>query len=274
MELISYSIPKSTKTLTVCPLGDLQWSGDKGPTAQDHLKRHIDRCLELDGYFVGLGDYVDTMSPSNRQRLVAAGLYDTAMQVISEKCRELVEELYEKFLKPTTGRWIGMVHGHHHYPLESGQSTDEMLADLLKTEYLGTSAFIKVNNADLVLYLHHGNGGGKLPGASMNRTYHIQAGLEGADIYMLGHDTKLSSARVSRPFPVWGKKRSEHKLKHRDVWLLSTGSFCKSNIVGHRSHGSPAGDYAEMAGFTPSPLSAPIITVDLTKQHDRIRVSI
>lgn len=274
MELITYPIPRGQKKLVIAPLGDIQYAGDSGPTAQDHLKRHIDRCLELDAFYVGLGDYVDTMSPSNRHKIVAAGLYDTAMQMMSEKARDRTEELFEKFLKPTAGRWIGMVHGHHWYPLESGQTTDEMLADMLKTKFLGTSAFIRLSNADITLYLHHGNGGGKLPGASMNRTYHIAAGLQGADIYMLGHDTKLSTARLSRPFPVWGKKNSEHRLEHRDVWLLSTGSFCKSNIVGNRKSGRPEGDYAEQAGYTPSPLSAPIITVDLTTDHDRIRVSI
>ena len=223
--------------------------------------------MEMDAWFCGLGDYVDTMSPSNRKRLVAAGLYDTAMEVISEKCAELVNELYEEFLKPTTGRWLGMVHGHHHYPLVTGQTTDELLASKLKTEYLNTSAFIRIPRADLTLYLHHGNGGGKLPGSTLNRIYHTASGLQGADIYILGHDTKLGATRLSRPFPVWGAKRADHHLEHRDIWLLSSGSFCKSNMIGKS-------DYAEQAGYTPSPVAASIITVDLTAKHDRIRVSI
>ncbi|HKU52822.1 MAG TPA: hypothetical protein VJQ25_10175, partial [Nitrospira sp.] len=63
-------------------------------------------------------------------------------------------------------------------------------------------------------------------------------------------------------------------LKHRDIWLLSTGSFSKSNVVGHRHGAIPRGDYAEQGNMTPSPLSAPIITVDLRSEHDRIRISI
>lgn len=267
MELVTHYLPKNTDKLIIAPLGDIQWSGHNGPTAKDALKRHIDKCLEMDAWFCGLGDYVDTMSPSNRHRLVSAGLYDTAMQVISEKCLGLVEELYEEFLKPTTGRWLGMVHGHHWYPLESGQTTDELLADKLKTQFLHTSAFVRIPRADVTLYLHHGNGGGKLPGATLNRTYHIAAGLQGADVYILGHDTKLGVARLSRPYPVWGKKKAEHRLEHRDIFLLSSGSFCKSNMVGRT-------DYAEQAGFTPSPLSAPIIAVDMNSKHDRIRVTI
>ena len=50
-------------------------------------------------YFVGTGDYVDFLSPSNRVRLANAGLYDTALQVIRDKATELVDELYERYLK-------------------------------------------------------------------------------------------------------------------------------------------------------------------------------
>src|SRR5678815_3180203 len=112
------------------------------------------------------------MSPSNRQGLISAGLHDTAQAVIWDKAMELTEELYEKFLKPTTGRWLGYVEGHHLCEL-NGETTDEKLCAMLKCEFLGTSAFIRIPVADLTLYLHHGNGGGKLPGATLNRTYHI-----------------------------------------------------------------------------------------------------
>lgn len=273
MELISYTIPKSLKRLTICPLGDLQWSGESGPTAQDHLKRHIDRCLELEGYFVGVGDMVDFMSPSNRQRLTSAGLYDTAMQVMWDKAMELTMEVWEKFLKPTTGRWMGYVEGHHFYE-KDGETTDEKLCEILKCPFLGTSAFIRIPSADFTLYMHHGTGGGTLPGASLNRLYHVAAGLQGADIYIMGHSTKLATARLSRPFPIWGKKNKDHKLKHRDIWIVNSGSFSRSSSVGHRVGAIIRGDYAEQGLMTPSPLSAPIITVDLTTEHDRIRVQV
>jgi hypothetical protein len=272
MELTTFSIPKSDR-FVLAPLGDIQYNGPNGSTAEDHLKRHIDRTLEMGAYYCGLGDYGDFLSPSNRQRLINAGLYDTAQDAIAEKAYALVEEIYEKFLKPTTGRWIGMVEGHHFFQSE-GRTTDELLAEKLKTKFLGTSAFIKIPRADLTVYLHHGNGGGKLPGATLNRAYHVAAGLQGADIYVFGHDTKLGVARLSRPFPVWGKKQADHRLEHRDIWLVSSGSFSKSNIVGHKVGAVTRGDYAEAANMTPSPLSAPIITVDLTTNHDRIRVSI
>jgi hypothetical protein len=270
MELTTFSISKSAKKLTICPLGDIQWSGEKGPTAKDALKRHIDRCLELDGYFFGVGDYIDFLSPSNRKRLGGAELYDSAMSAIAEKAMELTDQVFEKFLKPTQGRWIGMLEGHHYYQSD-GRTTDEILADRLKTRFLGTSAYVRIPRAEFVIYGHHGNGAGVLPGPGLNRLYHIATGLPGADLYLMGHNTKVATARLSRPFPVWDK---EPRLRHQDIWLVNCGGFSKSNIVGHRHGAIPRGDYAEQANYTPSPLSAPIITVDLTTDHDRIRVSI
>ncbi len=271
MELITFPVPKSLERLVIAPIGDIQYSGNNGPTAEDSLKRHIDTCLAQDAFYVGLGDYIDFMSPSNRQKLMAAGLYDTAQLVMSEKAIELMETVFEKFLKPTVGRWLGLCEGHHFFEAD-GNTTDMMLAEKLKTRFLGTSAFVNIPRADLTLYVHHSTGGGKLPGTGLNRLYHTAAGLQGADIYIFGHDTKLSTARLSRPYPVWNT--NPPRLEHRDIWIVNGGGFAKSNIVAHRVGGIPRGDYAEQGLMTPSPLSAPIITVDLTSQHDRIRVSI
>ena len=170
MELMKFGIPKSTKRLVIAPIGDLQWSGQNGPTAKDTLKRHIDRALSMDAYFVGMGDYIDFVSPSNRKKLKAAGLYDVAEAVLEEKAMELMTEVYEQFLEPTKGRWLGMVEGHHFYE-GSGWTTDEKLCEFLKTEFLGTSAYINIPTADLVLYVHHGVGAGGLPGTRLNKLH-------------------------------------------------------------------------------------------------------
>src|SRR5689334_21723076 len=114
MELLTFKLDRPIsdhRPIFVAPIGDIQWSGERGPTSKDILKRHIDRCLKLDAWYIGLGDYIDFMSPSNRQRFKEAGLYDTAQDVVDDKALELTYELYEKFLRPTKGRWLGMLHG-------------------------------------------------------------------------------------------------------------------------------------------------------------------
>src|SRR3972149_1570283 len=86
------------------PIGDIQWTGKKANIALEHLKRTIERGMEMKAFFVGMGDYLDAFSPSNRQRLRAAALYDTSEEVIDDKATDLVHQLYEEVLKPTKGR--------------------------------------------------------------------------------------------------------------------------------------------------------------------------
>lgn len=271
MELLKYRIPKDTKKLVIAPLGDFQWNGDKGPTAQDSLKRHIDYCLEQDAYYIGVGDYIDFLSPSGRKKLMSADLYECSQAAIVDKAMALNQEVYEKFLMPTRGRWLGLVEGHHFFEW-AGETTDQHLAALLKTTFLGTSAYINIPVADITLYTHHGLGGGILPGTGINRLYHIANGLPRADFYLMGHNTKMGTVRLSRPYPVWGKKPSEHHLAHGDLWLVNCGGFSRSNIENHRVNGIPRGDYAERGMMTPSPLAAPLITIDLENNRKWVAV--
>jgi hypothetical protein len=271
MELLHFET-HDKPNLVVAPLGDFQWSGKQGSTAQDHLKRHIDRCMKLGAYFIGMGDYIDFMSPSNRQRYKSAGLYDTAEEVIEDAAGELVNTVFEKFLKPTKGCWIGLLEGHHFFEF-GGRTSDMLLAEKLDTRMLGTSCYVRLNPCGVVLWGHHGMGGGVLPAASLNKLYHTAAGLHGADVYLIGHSTKLSAARLSRPEPTWKKRPG---LTHRDVMLVNTGGFSRSNVPGSRRGGVPRGDYAEQAMMTPSPLSAPLIKIDTTAKRleDRIWVQV
>jgi hypothetical protein len=272
MELVTFNTGKP-KSFVIAPLGDLQWSGDKGSTAQDHLKRHIDRCLSLNAYFIGMGDYIDFASPSNRARLKSAMLYDTAEEVIEDAAGNLVEEVFNRFLKPTVGRWIGLLEGHHFFEF-GGRTSDMLLAEKLKSRHLGTSSYVNLLPCGVTLWAHHGQGGGQLPSSPLNKIYHVAAGLEGADVYLMGHTTKMSSVRLSRPQPRWDT--TPPSLTHRDIFLVNTGGFSRSNVPGSRRGNIPRGDYAEAGMMTPSPLSCPLVYVDATAKRleDRVRVEV
>jgi hypothetical protein len=267
MELVK--INTKGHKVVVSPLGDIQWSGKRGPSALDHVKRHIDRALKLDAWFLGMGDYTDFLSPSNRQRLAAASLYDTAQDVIDEKAHELVEEVYNEVLQPTRGRWLGLLEGHHYYE-GRGSTSDQWLAELLDARFLGTSAYIRLEPSGVVLLAHHGQGNSVLPTGPLNKLYHYSHGFVGADVYLIGHTTKMSVARLSRPTPDWSKS----DLTHSDIFLVNTGGFSKSSIVGHCNGRIPRGEYAEVKMLTPSPLAAPLIYIDGKGGNDRIRVEV
>ena len=274
MELVNIIIPE-TKHLVVAPMGDIQWAGKHGSTAESHLKRHIESVMETfdDVLFLGMGDYIDFASPSNRARLLAANVYDTAQEVLEEAACSLVDEVYEKFLKPTEGRWIGLLEGHHFYEFD-GRTTDLILAEKLKTRCLGTSAYVHLDGPDVTLLATHGTGGGILPGNGLNKLYHWSGGLVGADVYLMGHSTKLACAVQSRPFPRWNKPVPD--LSHRDIRLVNTGGFSRSNVPGSRRGNIVRGDYAEQRMLTPAPLTAPLVHVypNRTYQEDRVRVEI
>src|SRR5262245_49618170 len=85
---------------------------------------------------------------------------------------------------------------------------------------------------------------GQLPGVGLNKLYHVKA---------------LAAATLARVYPIWGKRRKDHVLHHRDVHIVNCGGFRRSKIVGHRVGGFTRGDYAEQGMMTPSPLKAPIL---------------
>jgi hypothetical protein len=190
--------------------------------------------------------------------------------VIEEKAQELVEEVYEKMLKPTKGRWLGLLEGHHFLEM-AGSTSDIYLASLLDANFLGTSAFVRLEPSGVVIWAHHGLGGGILPAAPLNKLYHQSAGLQGADVYLMGHTTRMSAARLSRPFPAWDKAQPD--LNHNDILLVNTGGFSKSNIVRSRRGRIARGDYAEQGMMTPSPLCAPILHCD-GKAYRKVRAEI
>jgi hypothetical protein len=272
VELVTFSIKRKQadhRPIVVAPIGDIQYAGTRGPTAKDLLRRHLDRCLEMDAWYVGLGDYIDFLSPSNRQRLKAAALYDTAEDVIDDKAIDLTLELYQEYLKPTKGRWLGMLHGHHFAQLKSGETTDQRLCQLLDTRFLGTAAFIRLqfqtsdtDRSNVTIWAHHGCGGGMKSAAPLNKLENI-APYWDADLFLIGHMTKMATSPVNRVSPRWNGKGGPD-LVHRKIMLVGCGGFSKGYVEGSKQGRVPMGGYVEQKMLNPAALGAPIIRIKPT----------
>lgn len=266
MELVIRRITLPSKdTLIVAPLGDIQWAGRREQIAHQMLKDHIAHVLDRGGWFFGMGDYIDFSSPSNRQRLKAAALYDTAEMVIADKARELTDELYEEYLSDTKGRWIGLLEGHHWSQLMTGQTTDQYLADKLQCPFLGTSAYVGLQwdlgtygHRIITLWAHHGAGGGQKTHAPLLKLENLLPYWD-ADIFLIGHMTKQAAAPVSRVFPVWTSKVPV--LRDRKVYLVGTGGWLKGYEERSRHGTTPRGGYVEAKMLNPVQLGAPIVTI-------------
>lgn len=267
MQLVSYNFP--WKPLLVMPLGDIQWFGDPNEVALEKLRQHIAWGVERGAWFVGMRDYIDAFSPSNRQRLKSAGFYDNANRVIEDGARHLVDQLYE-VLKPSKGRWLGLLSGHHYADLRNGMTTDQLLAEKLGTNHLGDCAYIRLafrdpkthDAGDVLIWAHHGVGSGQSAAAPVQRLERLPASWEG-DIFLMGHMSKVAAAPLDRCFPVWpqGNGVQEPRLYYRTVLLVGTGSFMKGYVEGRKEGEVHAGTYVEKGMMRPVSLGAPVITV-------------
>ncbi len=269
MELVQYDIvlkDLSEKTrIPIIPLGDIQYAGPKGPTTNDLLKSTIQYGADHDAWYVGMGDYIDFMSPSNRQRYANAGLYDTTTDTVDEKALELMEGVYSKFLHKTKNRWFGLLEGHHFHALKTGYTTDQKLCELLNARFLGTSAYVgihfwhnKKKMGTLNLWAHHGCGGGSSPNSPTAKLANSVYPDWEADIYLIGHMTKKPTTPVNRVYPVWG---DTPKLRHRARYLVGTGGFAKGYVEGSKQGNVPRGSYVEAGMMRPAVLGAPVIWV-------------
>lgn len=271
MELVNRRV--KTDKLVIAPLGDIQYDGSRGSTALEHLKRFIDRALEHEALFVGMGDYIDFASPTGRQKLRSAGLHENAYDVIESKALELAYELNEKVLAPTKGRWLGMLEGHHYMNLRAGDTTDMRLCQLLDTRFLGSSALIHLtlgtstHKIPFTLWASHGQrGSGALQGTALHEIQQIAGGCEGVDVYMMGHVPKATVGVVNRLVPKWSAKPD---LQHRSLYLVRTGGFSKAYVVNAREGSVPRGLYPEVKGYTPGYIGGTLITLRVTGDRER-----
>ena len=271
MELVQRRIQLQSESpkepFLLLPIGDIQWAGQKGDTVLGMLQRHIEWGVEHKAWFLGMGDYIDFASPSNRQRLRSAALYDTATDVIDDKALDLTFELFEKALKPSKGRWLGLLEGHHFSQLKDGTTTDMRLCEMLGAQFLGTSAIINLvfqgphnKRGTVKVWCHHGVGGGGRPGSPLLKLDQLPLHWD-ADIYLMGHQTKKVAVPVDYITSVFGQGRSTPHLVHKTKLLACTGGFLKGYQVGRKDGIVPRGNYVEQKMLNPVALGGVLIKI-------------
>ncbi len=253
-------LPK--KSFAIAPLGDIQW--DPEVCAVQLLKDHIQYVMDNydNVYWIGMGDYIDFMSPSNRKRYKNADLYDTSAKGIDASAKTQVDELYEKALYLTKGKWLGLLEGHHYHNFLNGTTTDQYLAGLLDTKFLGSCTMIELHFADqsrrvkgsMVIWAHHGVGGGTTIGAPLNKLEKIANQFD-ADIFLMGHVHKKAGAPITRI------RKVGMKIVEREMRLVITGSFLKGYKVGHTIGDVPRGPYPEQFMMNPIALGGVVLRV-------------
>lgn len=274
---ITYKVMPN-ETITLMPIGDAQ----VGVEAADlkRLKNHIEWGFHTKhALFLGMGDYVDMASPSNRRTLKAAGLYDTVTEALQAKAQEDIKTFLENTLY-TKGAWLGLLQGHHYMEMADGTTTDMHLAEALRTQFLGDSALVRIvfdkhKDVDGLpvkadIWCHHGRGGGAAVAAPINYLEKIARGFD-ADIYLMGHQHKKIAAPIDEIY----YSRSGRMLHHTKM-LACTGSFLKGYLANSTSEGRAGGTYVEKGMMTPVSLGGIVIELGIVKEEygDRLDINV
>ena len=259
--------------LLLLPVGDIQYDGPGGAADLPRLKKFLQWGLAHDAWFIGMGDFVDFLSPSNRERLTHAGLYDTGASVIDRAAGGLVEELLAVLL-PTKGRWLGLLQGHHYYAHLDGSTSDTRFCQALAAPFLGDCALVRLTfrhegsgSVNFKLWAHHGHrGGGALPTAGLNRLYHQKVRYPNVRLLLMGHLPQLGHV-VTDGLDV--TDRGAPQLIHEDTHYVLTGGFARSYQQGSTFAGRAQGGYAEKAMMPPAVLGGVVITLTPEETGER-----
>ena len=190
-----------------------------------------------DCYFLGMGDYLDSTSTSERECLgnINKAMHDTFRKDI-ELLQEAKVDLIANEIKFMKDRLIGLVNGNHYYNFSSnklsGLNSDQLLAQKLNCKYLGVCSLIRVTfqfskNGDrypIDFFVHHGMGAARLIGGSLNRVAQMFEGVE-ADIAIMGHDHKRGAVPTTPRLFLRNHPSSGLQVMQRETWAIRSGSY-------------------------------------------------
>jgi len=242
--ITGYKIPlSSTDTpARIIPFGDIHMGADG--FAKSKWSEFCKYCRDLDPdntYYIGMGDYFDFASTSERNILNNPGIHESNIVEFDRAHMQKVNTFIGQveFMK---GRTIGMLEGNHTWKFLDGQTETDKLAVALDSTRLGVAGFMRLTceyhdcrtNVDILA--HHGLGGGVLLGSSFNKVEKMQ-GVMDADIYLMGHDHGRGII-PGRPI-MWIKSINggeSHDVRERQRWFGRTGSFLKAWEQGKPSY--------------------------------------
>lgn len=190
-------------------------------------------------YFIGMGDYMDLGSASERNILADRKFHESTVQTLEELYTDHIQRFF-KDIEFMRGRIIGLIEGNHYAEFQNGTTSTQRLCELLGCKYLGVSAFIRLSivspgtkNRSIDIWAHHGRGAARLIGGSLNRVQQMGEQAE-ADIYLMAHDHKKSVGTTSK-LQLSGSGTNV-KVVHRKQLYIRCGSFLRGYVDGQASY--------------------------------------
>jgi len=230
---------EENKPFTLIPFGDVHRDSDM--FADGHWREFLAYAKsKKNAIFLGMGDYTDGMSTS--ERMVLGPLHDTTKNTLKDVYKGVTRTLANE-LQFMRGRCIGLLGGNHYLDLGDGNTTDHLLAAALGTKFLGVCAFVRISlnfkgrkqTHPLDIFAHHGKGGGTTPGGQFNSIEKMLSSAD-ADLYLMGHTHGKGCIPSSPRLVLKDAPASALLVRERTPWLGRTGSFLKAYESGKVSY--------------------------------------
>lgn len=257
------TLKQITDPISIYFWGDVHW--DTKSCDKERWKYFLKRTRETQDentYYVGMGDYHDFASTSEKQAIDNSKIHETTR----EKFDEIAEKDNRAFameIKHMRGKLLGLLHGNHSWNFISGKNSTEDLADRMEAEYLGWICYYhltiqgeKGRHKCIDMVLCHGKAGGKLAGSSINQVEDLKRIFPLADIYCMGHDHNRGAWPVSVLY--WDSFTM--KIKQKRQFLCRSGTFKKG-------YAEDSAGYEIAKLFRPSDLG--VIKLNLSIHRDR-----
>lgn len=264
-----YKIPlRDGQPFYLIPIGDVHYNVDACDRDKFHETINQIVTLKKNGAIVriiGMGDYNDIYSPSERVKLRGANLHDTTYEELDRTQAQLVRD-YADAVKPLWKDHLGIL-GHHHLSEFSDrkkynyENSDDMLSQIIGCDYFGVIALIQLefpHGQVLKIGAHHGYGGGRTPGYLITKRINLASIFPHANILLMGHDHhKLSYGDHGIDFDINGEGNiTSVKRKY-----IATGSFLRGYAPN-----STKGTYVEALALRPADLGVVMIKAELVKK--------
>jgi len=208
--------------------------------AEDKWLQFLDTAKrDTNTLFLGMGDYDDLASMSERVILVDKGLHDDTKWTLDDIYTARLQQ-FKKEIDFMRGRLIGLIEGNHYGVFSSGgTTTTQELCNMMKCRYLGVNGFIRLSfihgskRTSLDIFAHHGRGAARLIGSDLNTVEQMVSNAE-ADIYLMAHSHQRNAGKVSRLHLQNGGDGLV--LKDKTMILARTGSFLRGYMPDHQSY--------------------------------------
>jgi hypothetical protein len=237
------NVTSNNNSINIIPFGDVHYGSER--FANEVWEEFLEKSRKHTNntYFLGMGDYIDFASSSERRSFKESSIHDSTEELLDTVAYKMTHEFFKqiKFMKK---HMIGLLGGNHYWEFSDNNiSSDARLAQLMDCTFLGCTSIIRLflhygdgETLTVDIFASHGKGSGKLPGSAYN-TVEDMSRYCVADIFLMGHDhSRGVIPGRTRLEPRFSEDLGKLDIIERTPYLGRTGSFLKGYESGKRSY--------------------------------------